>query len=66
MLEWAKRILVSRGIPGVAEDGPCELSCPDVDVCESAQWQECERRIASARQPAPSAESLPPPPKEET
>lgn len=58
MLEWAKRILVSRGIPGVTDDGPCELSCPDVEVCELAEWTECERRITLARQPSPDAKSI--------
>jgi hypothetical protein len=51
MLEWAKRILVPRTIPGVTDDGPCELSCPDVAACELADWKECERRIAKVRSP---------------
>ena len=59
VLEWAKRILVSHGIPGVTDDGPCELSCPDVEICELAEWTECERRIARARQLSPNAESIP-------
>ena len=59
MLEWAKRILVAREIPDVPDDGPCELSCPDVEACELAPWEECERRIARARQSSPNAESIP-------
>ena len=56
MLEWAKRILVSRGIPSVTDDGPCELSCPNVEVCELAEWTECERRITLARRSSLNAE----------
>lgn len=59
MLEWAKRILVSQGIPDVPDDGPCELFCPDVEACELAPWEKCERRIARARQASPDAESIP-------
>lgn len=55
MLEWAKRILVSRSIPGVADEGPCELSCPDVETCELAPWEQCERRIARTRQSSQSS-----------